>query len=355
MPGTTSLTLGNEALSHYLFDQVKEARAMKDHPYLVVEDCMSNFDRATGGERVIVRWVTDDHSVQTRVVHGYESFNTWAQPIMTPGYQGWGIVVQPVFISEVDETKSGGGHAILPILKERVDQVERQFHRSFQTLLLRGAAASGTHPGVAGWDDFLSLNGADNGTGIIEDQTDGTNTIHGVTKASFPLATHEQFHNTYRDCQTDASANLLNAMYGTLVHQELKSGAINKGNYRWYVSQNTAEFLKQILRPQEQYVSDGNMDDGARVVQSYGGIKMRPTVELPSTGSGSTANPWSAALVDWKEGVRFRAMNKWAMDWTPFTNLSGSVGTRYALLRLWGNLIALQNGKNGLIVDGETF
>lgn len=354
MPGTTSLTINNEDLSLTLFDQVKELRAMKDHPYLLADDALANVDKVDGGERVIVRWDVDDHSVPTRVRTGYESFSTFAQPTLQPGYQAWGIVVQPVFISSVDEQKNNGRAQILKVLEERVKNVERHMHRQFQQVLLRGAAASGTWVGVPGWDDWLSINGADTALGLVEDAASGTNTLHGVSKSSYPATTHEQFHNYFGDAAADASANLLPLMYAAGVDAQIKEGDPNPSESFWYLSRSAANNLKSILRVQEQYVSDGNMDDGKRVAHMmYGGIKARPTAEMPNTGSATTADPWSALRVNWKRGVRLRMMSGWVFDWEDFMDLPGTVGVRYSLCKVWGQPICLQPGLQALIIDAE--
>jgi hypothetical protein len=354
MPGTTSLTINNEDLSLTLFDQVKELRAMKDHPYPSVDHEMENKDVVDGGERIIVRWDVEDHSTPTRVQTGYESFGAFAQPTLHPGNQAWGIVVQPVFISSVDEKKNGGRAQIIKTLETRVKNVERHSRRLKALVQWRGAAASGTHPGVAGYDDFLSLNGADTALGLLEDQASGTNILHGVNKALFPSTSHEQFHNFFSDCAADASANLLPALYASTIDAQIKEGSPNPSESYWYISRLAAGHLKTQLRAQEQYTSDGAMDDGKRVAHMYyGGIKMFPIAEMPNTGSASTAKPWSVVRVNWKQGIRYRCMSEWASDWTEFMDLPGTVGVRYALMKDWGQRIALQPGCNAVIVDAE--
>lgn len=360
MPGTTAITYGNSELSLNLSAQVKKINRMKDHPYKTVEDLKANWEKATGGERVIVRWTTDDHSRATRVQTGNEFFDTFAQPTLTPGYQGWGIVVQPVFISEVDEQKNSGEGALINLLKDRVDTVEKHFNRQWQQVTWRGAAAStatgGTWLGVPGWEDFLTLNGADSATGIIEATSNGTNTLHAISKASFPVTTHEQFHNFYFDCANSFNTNGLNQLYNSIVNQQLKEGDPNPSESMWYWSVAACGLAKRVLRAFEQYASDGTMDDGKRVAHMmYGGIKVRVTGELPNTGANTNSNPWSMVRVNWKDGVNFRVMSGWEGGFQPFVDLPGTVGARYALKRLWGQFIGLRPGACALLADAETF
>lgn len=356
MPGTTAITYGNTELSVAMNAQEKTVNRMKDHPYRVVEDCMANAERVDSGERIIVRYTTDDHSVSTRVQSGMEVFNNFAQPTLTPGSQTWGIVVMPIYVSSVDEKKYGGGSAVIKLVQDRTETVMKTFDRLFQSVLLKGAAASGTWGGVSGWDDFLSLNGADNTTGLIEAAASGTNTLHGISKATYPATTHEQFHNFFRDLAGAAGAGGLNALYAASIDAQIKEGDPNASESMWYWSRNFSEFMKRALRSEEHYINDGNMDDGLRVAHmAYGGIKVRPTAELPSLGSATTTNPWSALKVNWKQGIRFKTMSGWDRVNQPFVDLPGTIGARYALRVLWGQLIGLRPGACAVLVDGEVY
>lgn len=356
MPGTTAITYSNTELSVALNAQITEINRMKDHPYPAVEDAMANKDTIDGGERVIVRWTTDDHSRATRVQTGNEFFDNFAQPTLTPGFQGWGIVCQPVFISSVDETKYGGSAKVIDLLKDRTETVETHFKRQFQQVLFRGPAASGTWPGVPGWEDFLTLNGADSTTGLVEAAASGTNTLHAISKGSFPATTHEQFHNFFFDCANSFNTNGLAQLYASIIDQEVKEGAPNPSESFWYWSRNFSRFAKQSLRSLEQYVDDKPLDDGRRLAHHmYGGVKIRVTVELATTGTASTTNNWSALRVNWKKGIRLKVMKGWDGGFDPFVNLPGTVGARYALKRFWGQLIGLVPGRCALLVDAETF
>lgn len=163
-----------------------------------------------------------------------------------------------------------------------------------------------------------------------------------------------QFHNFFADLAGDVSQFGPPALYAAGIDAETKEGTPVASESEWYWSPNFAKHMKSTLRPQEQYIANGTMDDGARIAHAmYGGIPVRIVSELPSTGTATTAKKWSAVRVNWKKGVRFRAMPKWVLDWTPVVDLPGGVGVKYALIRLWGNLISLQPGACAVLVDGE--
>jgi hypothetical protein len=352
MPGTTAITFDDTELSAHMMNHVRDLNNMRSRPYKLVDDIMSNAESLSGSHRFTVRFDVDEHSRFTRVQSGHEIFDNWAQPTLKPGYQTWGCVVLPIFISRIDKEENQGG--VIDLLKSRTSTVVDHFRRSFQQVAVRGPAASGTWAGIAGWDDFLSLNGGDTTTGILEDQADGTNTLHAVAKASYPLATHPQFHNYFADVAGAFATNGLNALYDSTIRAQINEGDPVPSESKWYWSENFARLAKRSLRSLEHYNSDGNMDDGARVAHMvYGGIPVRLVPEMPNAGSASTTNPWSAMRVNWKKGVRFRHKKGYALDFDKFVELPGSVGTEYALGWLWGQFVGLRPGTCAVIVDGE--
>lgn len=357
MPGTTSVTYNNTELSVAMSAQEETLNRMKDHPYLAVEDCLRNAESEDGGERIIVRYTVDDHSLSTRVQSGMEMFNNFAQPTLIPGTQTWGIVVMPIYVSSVDEKKYGGSKTLIKLVQDRTETVMTTMNRLFQQVIFRGPAATGTWPGVAGWEDFLSLNGADGATtGLIEATSSGTNTLHGISKATFPAATHPQFHNFFRGLGGTAGTTGLNGLYASTVFQDVQEGEPVASESTWYWSMLFAEFMKRALRTEEHYIANGNMDDGLRVAHmAYGGVRVRPVAELPNTGANTTAAPWSAVRVNWKKGIRLKYMDGWNFTNDPFVNLPGTVGGRYALRKFWAQFLGLRVGTCALLNNGETF
>jgi hypothetical protein len=328
---------------------------MKDVKYVIAEDILANVDKIDdAGERIIVRWEVGDHSKATRVQTGYERWDDSIFATLKPGHEQWAIVVQPVMISEVDEGRNSGKAKIIDLLRQRTQNVYRHKMRQLQRVAVRGPAASGTWTGVPGWEDFLTLNGADSTTGIIEAAASGTNTLHNVSKASYPATTHPKFHNSFRDSAGAAGTNLLHNLNGINTNLVIKDGEPSPSECANYMSENGANWLKRALQPQEQYTSE-DIDTGKRRVLTYGGVKIKPTFDLPNSGSATTTNPWSSLLMNWKRGVRLRCKTGWVMDWTKFAEIPGTVGVRAAICRTWGQFVALEPGLCGLIVDAEAY
>lgn len=352
--GTTTLVIGNEALSAYLFHQVKEVRSSRHIPCPVTDALIKKAETISNpGERFLVRWRTRHHSIPSRLVTGYEDYNPYASPTLDPGHGGYAAVVQPIFISEMDERRNQGG--VVQILNERVQAVEEHGALMFQQTMLRTPTATGTWPGVSAYEDWNPVNGGDSALGIIEDQAGGTNTLHNLAKTSYPVAVHPHFHNDYYDAAGDASANLLNMMQQSQTRQVIKGGAPASGSSEWWVSEAGQNNLKRVYREFERYTTDGNMDDAKRAVATFGGVPIYPVADMPNSGSGSTSNPWTALRVDLKDGIQLKMVQGWNMDHTGFVDLPGRVGTRVSLVKLWGQLLGYGPGRNTLVVDGEVF
>lgn len=354
MPGTTAITYSNEALSIHQLHQVKECRSTRHIPTPFGDAVMKKAEKISNpGERFIVRWRTDHHSVTTRIVNGYEDFVLWAQPVHTPGSGTYAAWVQPIIISTMDEQRNNGG--IIPIWKERVAAVDEHQALQFQQALLRGALASGTWVGVPGLEDLNGVNGGDTALGIIEDQTSGTNVLHGLAKTNYPVAAHPHLHNDYYDAAGDASANLLNMMQQSQTRQRIKGGAPSAAASMWLASAAALDNLKRVYRDFERYTNDGGMDDAKRVVLTFGGVPIEPIADMPNTGGQSTSNPWSMCRIDLNDGYRYMAVQGWAMDHSPVETLPGRVGTRVSFVKNWGQSRSTRPGLNTLIVDAEVF
>lgn len=352
---TTQLTIDNELLTANALSHLKDARAMRDKPYIATDHALTvGLEEQSGGYRVVVPYETEDHSRPTRVRTGYEGWDNYAAPTLTPGTERWGHVVQPVFISRRDKLQNRGEAQIIKLWETRVANVRRHMHRDFERVMFRGAAASNTWGGIEQYLDFLTLNGDDSTTGLLEGQADGTNTLHGITKATYPLATHRQFHNVWFDGAGSQSANLLNGLYRICVDLIVKGGPINASEIKGYMSDNVAVGLKRALRAAEQYVDKADMDDGGRTVMKYMGIPLTITDELPDTGATTNTDPWSVVLVNWKKGINIIGMSDAVMKFHPVQDIP-LTGVQAGAFELMAQFVGRQPGLCGLLTDCEVW
>lgn len=359
---TTTLVLDNELLSSTGLKWIQKLRQSKDKPYVATEHALANVETQDGGHRVVIPWETEDHSNPTRIQNGYESLDNAARPTMTPGTERWAQIAQPVFISRRDRAQNRGEEQQVKIWESRIENVRRHIHRVLEEVMFRGPAASGSWTGHAAYLDFLTLNGDDSTTGLIEGQASGTNTLHGLAKASYPATDsnsqplHRQFHNVWYDGAGSFAANGLNGLWNMIVNSIVKNGPINASRYKGYISAAVAEYLKRALRAKEQYVSEnsGDMDDGGRTVFKYHGIPLTITDRLPNNGATTNTDPWSAVFVDWEDGINLIGMKDYVMAFDDVEMIPLTL-VQAACFHLMAQFTGPQPGRCALLTDAEAW
>lgn len=328
---------------------------MKHRPYPMVDDMMGpGAETQTGGERMIIPWEVEDHSEPTRIQTGFEGLSNLARPTMKPGHDSWGYIAQPVFISRRDELVTRGPAEIIKRWKTRVKNVEEHIRRSLELVGFRTAAAGGTYLGQAAYLDWNSFNGDDQSNGFLEAAASGTNTLHNVAKASYPASSHPKFHNQWYDGAGSFSANGLNGLYEMIVKAIDLNGDIDPNRYKAYVSTAFATNLKRALRSAEQYVAMSDLDDAGRMAMTYHGVPLRISGRMPSTGSATTADPWSFVSIAWGDGVRFVGQSGAVMSLDPVVRIPGTL-TQIAVFHLMGQLICPEPGLNSLMTDADAW
>lgn len=355
MPGATTLTVGNEQLSINAFNHRKEIENTRNLKYPVTEKWLSSGEKAEG-ETLVQPFDTHDHTRPTRLQTGYERYDDFVSTTLTPGTLTPAFLAQPVMISEIDRVKNSGKVKQIDLMKHRVENVEMHLARQAQEVVLKGPAASGTYTGHPAWSDWRALNGIDSTVGYLEATATGTNTFYNLAKASFPPATHPLFHNLFSNLAGAAGTNALNALYQIGVDLRTRYGEPTASRYAWYCSRLFATHLKRTLRAFEQYVADGNLDDGKRRVVSVEGIPLIPVLDLPQAGTVTAvaATMPSAILVDW-DSFRPAFYPGWKMDMTEFVDVPGTVGVQAALFKIGGQNQCKPVGSMAVLTNGEAF
>jgi hypothetical protein len=355
MPGTTALTVGNEFLASTSFNWDTEMRSSHHRDYPALDAILKRgMDKVEGGERMITSWdTTINHSRPTRHQHGYEALSDQALPVGTPGSEGWAFVSWPAYISLMDETKNRGKAAVLNIWKGRLKNRDDAFRKAFLDACIRGAVASGTWAGVQGFEDFIPWNGADYSNGFFEAASSGTNTVHNISRATYTVAAgHYQLHNLFQDVQDLAGTNLLTSMYALLPTLKKRNGEIKPNDYLGLASENVLGFLKRSLRSQEQYITEGPLDDGMRMAMRFHGIELIPE-DLPSLGANTTAAPWSIILANIARGVRFVGQTGLIFETSDIIDIPGTSQVRCQVSRLFGQNKLVIPGLNAIVNNAE--
>ena len=353
---TTAITFNDESLTAAALQYLDKPVNMREVTYVAWEHAMSAKETLKTGEYIIPRWTVNRHSNPSPLTNGYEMPDLTVATVYQPGVQRPIFLVQPIMISMVDDAKYGGSGALLDVLKDRTMVVEDHMKANGQAVEFRGPAASGSWAGVSAYSGWVSLNGVDSTTGFFEAAVSGTNTLHGVSKATYPAATHPRFHNFYRDCASAAGVNLLNALHGATIAIELRAGPIRGSEMKYYAGATPAEFMKRVLRPLEQYATQKELDDGERRALQFGGSALYPIADMPTTGASSASQRWSIAGVNWKRSVTPRLYNNWTGGLgVKFASIPGTANVRVGLMTFGGNQTANEMGVSLLITNAETF
>jgi hypothetical protein len=354
--GSTTLTIPNEVLSAVGLTHRKELVQTRHNKYPVAGQIMAHKKKAQG-QTLIMPFDTERHSRPTKLVSGFETYQKVGLPIMTPGYMTPQFLCQPVLISAIDRAYNSGQNHLINLAKSRITNVELDLALQKTQVFLRGAPTSGSFAGQADWSGWGSLNGIDHSTGLLEATLTGSNTFNNLSKANYLPAFYPLMHNLWADLASAAGTNALNALHQMTIDAEIRwgKGAMTGGRFVWVLSRLLKGFLKRALRPAEHYVSDGKMDDGKRVVDTYMGVPCEPSVELPQNGANTAATKVSGILLDW-ENVEPQFYDGWAMDMTPWVDISGMVpGTQVALFMIGGNFVFGLPGSFGLLTNGEVY
>lgn len=367
MPGTTALTFSDQMLSVQGFHRLAAVMAAKDVPYPVADDAFKlGKEDIEGGERLVIPYEVDDHSRPTKITvsaGGYGGIDLWAQSTFKPGHESWAYVVQPVFISETDKAINRGREKVLDIWQSRVENVARMQQRNYQNATVKGAVASGTWGGVPGWEDWLPLNGADNATGLLEARTSGTNTVHNVSRSSYPATTHPKLHNIYFTAQDAANTYLQAAIFRARAQAQSRGANIGGGSYRAYVSEEFEVNISRILNGRVQYIMAGKsgQDVAADAVVPY--ILGAPTralaTGLPQAGAtsgGSASTKWGYIGVTWgKGGISLKAQSGYMFKMGKVESIPGTNGVQLALFHNFGQNVCQVAGTNIVGVGCETY
>jgi len=346
---TTTLTIGNELLSTTMHIVAKEWRDTL-HESVAFLDASARVHgegnpTQAGGTRIVVPIGTGEHSSTTRMQTGFERINLSVSDVFQPAVYSWGHVVRPVAISAEEEMINQGDAAVLSILESRVKMTANALKRDFVQQMVAGS--------VVGWEDWGSLNGADNNhgaaTGLLEEATlaNQGNAVGAIAKTN----TTTGWVNQIFDGAGSFNANGLAGLYDLMV----EINAISPSGPPNVILASRAGFknLKRSLSAQERYVDQSSLD-GGRMVQLWDGIQIDVEYNMPTGGTVTTGDPYSFYFLN-LDDIHVLWDPAGYFDLSDFETVSGEYDVRAAKLRVRGQLIAKHLGSSGVAFDLETF
>ena len=344
----TPLSLGNELLSTTMHILMKEWREniYETTAFLDASERVHGAGQPSqsGGTRIICPLGFEEHSSTTRLQTGYERIDLSVEDVFKPAVYSWAHVVRPVAISSEEEMINQGDAAILSILENRVTMTANALKREYVKQMVQG--------GVAGWEDWGTLNGVDNATGFLEENAVGTqgNTVGGVSKSTYSSKTGWQ--NQMFDGSGSFNSNGLAGLYDLKV--EIESVSPSGAPDVILASRAGFKNLKRSLQAHERYVDQSKID-GGRLVEYWDGVQINVERNMPDAGATTGAgDPISFYMLNLND-IHTLWDPKGYFDLSDFETVSGEYDVRAAKIRVRGQLIAKHLGSSGIGFDLETF
>tara|TARA_R110000751_G_scaffold19527_1_gene58267 strand:+ start:212 stop:1213 length:1002 start_codon:yes stop_codon:yes gene_type:complete len=299
-----------------------------------------------GGTRVVIPLGFGEHSKTTRMQTGYERIDLSVEDVFVPAVYDWAHVVRPIAISSEEEMINQGDAAILSILESRVKMTANALKREYVKNVVQG--------GVAGWEDWGTLNGLDSGSGFLEEDAvaSQTNSVGGVSKSAYSDKTGWQ--NQVYDGAGSFNSNGLAGLYDMMV--EINSVSPSGNPSVILASRSGFKNLKRALSASERYIDTAKLD-GGRVSQTWDGVPIDVEYFMPDSGTTTgTAgdNEISFYMLNLND-IYTLWDPKGYFDLGDFETVSGEYDVRAAKLRCRGQLIAKHLGSSGLAIGLDTF
>jgi hypothetical protein len=365
--GSTTVTVPDEVYTAASRVSLKKRPTnMKNIPAPFFEDAMAHKATVTGGSYAHIPNEFEEHSRPTRLTlaTAMQFYDTYNQPTMKSGKEDWAALCQPAWLSLIERNIMRGQQEQINLAVTRVNNVRTSLARQGQKAWLIGPASStagaGTWAGVPAWDDWMTVNGTDFSTGLIEEVSDGNNTVHGISRSSYPVATYPLFHPIVSDGAGAASTNFLGGMADIQSTYQIRNGGLPDG-FSFYCS---AAFSKNVARIQRGGIA-GNFAQMQYATQqtaeqAYGmpsllGKPMKIVEQMPSTGTNTVTKKWSCVGISWGVGIQLQMQAGSAFDMMPWETIPGTAGVQSCLFVAHGQLCMLEPSLNMLLVDYDTY
>jgi len=347
---TTTLTIGNELLSTTMHIVMKEWRdnIYTSTAFLEAQTRIHGEGGPTqaGGTRIVQPLGFGEHSNTTRLQTGYERIDLSVSDVFQPAVYDFAHVVRPIAISAEEELTNQGDAAILSILENRVTSVANALKREYVEQMVKG--------GVAGWDDWNTLNGIDRTNGFLENAAAGSGSqdasVGGVSKATFSSKTG--WNNQFFNGSDSFNSNGLAGLYDLMVEINAVSA---QGNPNVILASRAGfKNLKRSLQASERYMDEKSLD-GGKMSTTFQGVPIDVEYYMPNDVSGGSATNEASFYMLNMNDIHCLWDPKGYFDLSDFETVSGEYDVRAAKLRVRGQLIAKHLGSSGLAVNLDTF
>jgi hypothetical protein len=245
------------------------------------------------------------HSTGTAQNSGFETVNASVSGVVVPLAVEIAEIVYPVAISQREADDAGSEGAAFDLYGKRMTQAMGAARRDWEQ--------NSFQRNVAGMDAFLSLNGDDTSTGLIENDGRGacTNTIGSFSRGTYLDVAGAQ--NDSYDFNGSANTYLL-AGLGNIESNIRARGQVDLQTSFSLFSVDGLANYKRVVQTYERYIRSGNDKsaiDAVILELAVAGLPTPSTTFMPNAGSTTTADPWTylrgdlaSIMFHWGEGGR---------------------------------------------------
>jgi len=339
-----TIVADDELLTTTAFNRLDHIRQMQFRVQRLAQNMLEKKDTVDGGERLVVPWDVQEHSVTTQHVTGYEAVDMTFSPVMNMGNDTWFFAIRPVAWSWVDRAKNSGKHKVMDLVEKRVTNTEKALLVQLEQQWLQA--------NVAAMSDLNSLNGFDTSNGFFEELAVGsqTNTVHSVAKSTY--SSLPGFQNQRFDM---AGAYSTNGLIGARsVSWDVEELTDDPTDIALYSSRAGELNYLRTVQGQERYTSDER--DGAKLGVQIAGRRSIRVPSMPNAGAvtGTSDQEWTHLWLD-HAVVKFKGFNGLVMDMTPFAPVGGGQQVSAAFFRVAGQTAIHHFGTSGVAFGGDTY
>ena len=289
-----------------------------------------------GGQRITRSAILAEHSNITQLATGYEAVSSSVADVLRSPEFEWCDFVAPIVITKKEELSNKGERAVISIADARMKSVLGMLKREWELQAIRGTSTVLT--------EMETLNGIDNTTGWLEEDTFGsqTNTVGGLGKDTYASS---NWQNQSFDVNGNFADNGLGGMTELMIQTQIYAP---EGTVDLILASPTSYRLyKSVLQGQERYMPKETVLDGGRLALAFNGALMYVENNL---GTGTAANPSMYFLNSKSMKVVFDSEANFSMS--DFEHKSG-YAAREAQMFVRTQLVADHLASLGLLYDAE--
>ena len=349
---STTVTYSDEELATLTQIRVAKLRDNFSKATRFADKVLSRPPMDDGGKQINIPFKYRRHSAPTRVRTGFEQVNLSFQPNMISMIAGLGCTVRPAGIGLIDDITNRGKEAVLNLATERAADAERGHMEDFEQQFLQS--------GVTALADFISVNGDDDTTGIVESAAVGSqdNTIQGISKSTY--STLPGMQNQIYDAGGSFATG---GMIGLDSIQSNVRNALNAGDADWlaFCTLQFSQNWNRVNSSLEQYVNvagqkqAGGAEYGAQIEFLVKGFKTTVSRYMPTAGTATTTKPWSWLLIDFNS-IIWRGRKGYVKQVTPWTSMNPAGNLARVMWITTAGQMTFENLEtSGVLVDAQTW